>query len=283
MHKVERYILGGVAALHLEDQVQTKRCGHLMGKELVDEATFVARIRAADAARKRLDDDIVIIARTDSLASLGFDEAVHRLKAAVAAGADVAFLEGMKTKDEMKKIVEVMVCVHLPWYRCRCRCGYWSWLRSWGSRVTKPLNWRFVGYTASQPTQLSLPPTHPPSLIPHPPSSILPKNLHSPPSQAPTPCFLNMVNGGLTPLISSTEAQALGYRIVIWPCFTMTTAYLAYQEAAQELKKTGMFSNKLDADGKVRGGVREVFEVCGLSECAAFDSDMGGKSYATGV
>jgi 2-methylisocitrate lyase-like PEP mutase family enzyme len=106
---VERYILGGVAGLHIEDQVTTKRCGHLMGKELVDIPTYVARIRAADAARKRLEDDIVIIARTDSLQSLGFDEAVRRLKAAVAAGADVAFLEGMKTKEEMREIVKVMV------------------------------------------------------------------------------------------------------------------------------------------------------------------------------
>jgi 2-methylisocitrate lyase-like PEP mutase family enzyme len=95
--------------------VLSKRCGHLLGKELVDVETFTARIRAADAARKRLSSsvsgasDFVIIARTDALQSLGFDEAVARLKAAVAAGADVAFLEGMRTLDEMRRVVEVMV------------------------------------------------------------------------------------------------------------------------------------------------------------------------------
>ena len=108
---MEKYIFNGVAALHIEDQTTTKRCGHLLGKELVDAETFVARIRAAAAARKRLDDDIVIIARTDALQSLGFDEAVKRLKAAVAAGADVAFLEGMTSKDEMRWCVQAMVSV----------------------------------------------------------------------------------------------------------------------------------------------------------------------------
>ncbi len=87
----------------------TKRCGHLLGKELVDIDTFVARIRACDAARKRLDDDIVIIARTDSLQGHGFDEAIRRLKAAVAAGADVAFLEGIYTKEQQEEFPKVMV------------------------------------------------------------------------------------------------------------------------------------------------------------------------------
>ncbi|KAK0646662.1 Pyruvate/Phosphoenolpyruvate kinase-like domain-containing protein [Cercophora newfieldiana] len=84
----ERYILAGVAGLHIEDQVTTKRCGHLQGKELVDLPTFTARIRAAAAARARLGSSLVIIARTDALQSLGFDAAVQRLKAAVECGAD---------------------------------------------------------------------------------------------------------------------------------------------------------------------------------------------------
>lgn len=106
--QVERYILAGVAGLHLEDQVIAKRCGHLGNKQLVDEETYLARIRAADAARKRLG-DIVIIARTDALQSLGFDAAIARLKKAVANGADVAFLEGMTTKEEMERAVKELV------------------------------------------------------------------------------------------------------------------------------------------------------------------------------
>lgn len=88
-----------------------KRCGHLGGKELVDEATFLARIRAAAAARKRVGGDIVIIARTDALQSLGFDAAIDRLKKAVSAGADMCFLEGMNTKEEMAESVRQLVSV----------------------------------------------------------------------------------------------------------------------------------------------------------------------------
>lgn len=102
---VEAYARGGVAGLHIEDQVQTKRCGHLGGKELVDRETFVSRIRAAVQARRRVGSDIVIIARTDALQGMGYDEAISRLKAAREAGADVGFLEGMTSVDMMRKAI----------------------------------------------------------------------------------------------------------------------------------------------------------------------------------
>lgn len=103
---VESYVAGGVAALHIEDQVLNKRCGHLTNKELVDEETFLSRIRAAAMAREELQRDIVIIARTDALAGLGYDVAVQRLRNALKAGADVAFLEGVQTKDQMRQVCQ---------------------------------------------------------------------------------------------------------------------------------------------------------------------------------
>lgn len=102
----DQYIQSGVAALHLEDQVVTKRCGHLANKELVEEEVFLSRIRAAVNARTLAGRDIVIIARTDSLQSLGYDVAVSRLKAAIAVGADVAFLEGISSKEEATRICQ---------------------------------------------------------------------------------------------------------------------------------------------------------------------------------
>ncbi|KAH7319358.1 isocitrate lyase family protein-like protein [Rhexocercosporidium sp. MPI-PUGE-AT-0058] len=102
------YISAGVAALHLEDQVANKRCGHLKNKELVDESTFISRITAAANMRAQLGRDIVIIARTDALASLGYDTALSRLKAAVEAGAEVAFLEGVTSMEEAKKFCSDM-------------------------------------------------------------------------------------------------------------------------------------------------------------------------------
>jgi 2-methylisocitrate lyase-like PEP mutase family enzyme len=105
------YISAGVAAFHIEDQVVNKRCGHLKNKELVSPETYISRIRAASSMRSQLGRDIVIIARTDALASLGYEEALSRLKAAVEAGADVAFLEGVRNKDEAVKFCKDMAGV----------------------------------------------------------------------------------------------------------------------------------------------------------------------------
>lgn len=101
---VTQYIQAGIAALHLEDQVVNKRCGHLANKEIVDAEEFYSRIRAAVNARTQSEGDIVIIARSDSIQSFGYDEAVKRLKRAVELGADAVFPEGLRTKEEAKKI-----------------------------------------------------------------------------------------------------------------------------------------------------------------------------------
>ncbi|KAL2011397.1 hypothetical protein VTN00DRAFT_4115 [Thermoascus crustaceus] len=103
---VSQYMRAGVAALHLEDQVVNKRCGHLRNKELVPEEEYLSRIRAAVNARAETPGDIVIIARTDALESLGYDVAISRLKRAIELGADVAFLEGITSREEAKKICE---------------------------------------------------------------------------------------------------------------------------------------------------------------------------------
>ncbi|KUJ17695.1 Phosphoenolpyruvate/pyruvate domain-containing protein [Mollisia scopiformis] len=108
---VQQYARSGVAALHIEDQVQTKRCGHLQGKQLVPAPDFLIRIRAAVAARHAVSSGIVIIARTDALQSFGYDEAISRLRMALEAGADVAFLEGITSKEEARRAVKDLA----PW------------------------------------------------------------------------------------------------------------------------------------------------------------------------
>lgn len=107
----EAYSRSGVAGFHIEDQVQTKRCGHLGGKILVDRDTFVTRIRAAVQARKRMGSEIVVIARTDALQKLGYEESLARLRAARDAGADVGFLEGMSSREMMRDAVRDLA----PW------------------------------------------------------------------------------------------------------------------------------------------------------------------------
>jgi 2-methylisocitrate lyase-like PEP mutase family enzyme len=105
---ISRYARAGVAALHIEDQVQEKRCGHLLGKEIVSREIFYSRIQAAVNARQDLGLDILIIARTDSRQSLGFDEAVERLRHAAEIGADVVFPEALMSKSESAQMVRLM-------------------------------------------------------------------------------------------------------------------------------------------------------------------------------
>ena len=90
---VKSLIKFGAGAMHIEDQVQAKRCGHRPGKEIVSKEEMVDRIKAAVDART--DPDFVIMARTDALAVEGLEAAVDRAAACVEAGADMIFPEAM--------------------------------------------------------------------------------------------------------------------------------------------------------------------------------------------
>ena len=98
---VRSFIKAGVAAVHLEDQVGQKRCGHRPGKEVVPADEMVDRVKAAVDART--DDDFVIMARTDAAAVEGIDAAIERAVAYVEAGADMIFPEAMKTRDDYRR------------------------------------------------------------------------------------------------------------------------------------------------------------------------------------
>ena len=98
---VRSFIKAGVAAVHLEDQVGQKRCGHRPGKEVVPTDEMVDRVKAAVDART--DDQFVIMARTDAAAAEGIDSAIERAVAYVEAGADMIFPEAMKTLDDYRR------------------------------------------------------------------------------------------------------------------------------------------------------------------------------------
>jgi methylisocitrate lyase len=91
----------GVAAVHMEDQVGQKRCGHRPGKDVVSIGEMVDRVKAAVDART--DDSLVIMARTDAAAVEGIDSAIERACAYVAAGADMIFPEAMTTLDDYRR------------------------------------------------------------------------------------------------------------------------------------------------------------------------------------
>ncbi|MGU7855301.1 methylisocitrate lyase [Burkholderia orbicola] len=111
---VRSFINAGVAAVHLEDQVGQKRCGHRPGKEVVPIDEMVDRVKAAVDART--DDQFVIMARTDAAAAEGIDSAIERAVAYVEAGADMIFPEAMKTLDDysrFKAAVKVPILANL--------------------------------------------------------------------------------------------------------------------------------------------------------------------------
>jgi methylisocitrate lyase len=92
----------GVAGLHIEDQVNPKRCGHLDGKDVVDRDTAVKRIKAAVSARR--DPGFVIAARTDAAAVNGLDDAIDRARAYADAGADLIFPEAMTGEADFERL-----------------------------------------------------------------------------------------------------------------------------------------------------------------------------------
>ena len=98
---IRSFIKAGVGAVHMEDQVGTKRCGHRPGKEVVSKEEMVDRVKAAVDART--DRDFVIMARTDALAVEGIDAAIERAVAYVEAGADMIFPEAMTELSMNKK------------------------------------------------------------------------------------------------------------------------------------------------------------------------------------
>src|SRR6266550_6492624 len=99
---VREYETAGVAGIHIEDQGFPKKCGHLDDKEIVPREDWLAKIRAA--AQSRRSPDFLVIARTDSRAVAGFDEAIARANAAIAAGADMAFVEAPQTVEEVAAV-----------------------------------------------------------------------------------------------------------------------------------------------------------------------------------
>ena len=100
VYEMER---AGVAAIHMEDQVQAKRCGHRPNKALVSSAEMVDRVKAAVDARRN--DEFVLMARTDALASEGMAAAIDRANAYIEAGADMIFAEAMRSLDDYQTFV----------------------------------------------------------------------------------------------------------------------------------------------------------------------------------
>ncbi|MGA2489649.1 MAG: isocitrate lyase/PEP mutase family protein [Anaerolineales bacterium] len=105
---VDRLILMGLAGMNIEDQVFPKRCGHMAGKEVISAEEMAGKVRACAESRDRLDKDFIINARTDAFAVAGLDEAIHRCNLYLQAGADLAFIDGIRTRADIQKAVNAV-------------------------------------------------------------------------------------------------------------------------------------------------------------------------------
>lgn len=102
LRTVQAYEQAGVAGLHIEDQVDPKKCGHMSGKAVIPASEMAGKIRAAVAARR--DPDLVLIARTDAAAVEGLDAAIDRARGYAEAGADVLFVEAPSSEDGIARV-----------------------------------------------------------------------------------------------------------------------------------------------------------------------------------
>ncbi len=102
MRTVREYEKAGVAVIQLEDQVMPKKCGHMIGREIIPMDEMVGKIKAA--VDTRINPDFMIMARTDARTIMGIEEAIKRGQAYKAAGADIVFIESPESVEEMKMI-----------------------------------------------------------------------------------------------------------------------------------------------------------------------------------
>jgi len=108
---VQEYELAGVSAIHMEDQVTPKKCGHMENKQVIAATEMTEKIQAAVEARRS--DDFLIIARTDARAVEGLDSAVRRARAYREAGADILFIEAPQNEEEVAQVARAFPGVPL--------------------------------------------------------------------------------------------------------------------------------------------------------------------------
>ena len=108
MRTVREFESAGVAAIHIEDQINPKRCGHIVGKELISAEEMIGKLKAAVDARR--DPDFVIISRTDARGPAGLDEAIARANRYHEAGADVVFPDALLSEEELRRFAAEVPC-----------------------------------------------------------------------------------------------------------------------------------------------------------------------------
>tara|TARA_B100001250_G_scaffold362191_1_gene340723 strand:+ start:891 stop:1766 length:876 start_codon:yes stop_codon:yes gene_type:complete len=110
---VRAYADAGAAGVMIEDQKWPKKCGHTKGKDVVEIDEAKSRIKAAVDASNQNNKDILVMARTDAIATRGLDDAIKRMQIFSELGADILFIEAIKSKEDMKKVIKEVPGYHM--------------------------------------------------------------------------------------------------------------------------------------------------------------------------
>ena len=187
---VRKYEQSGVAAIHIEDQEFPKRCGHLDDKRVISTEDMIPKIK--EAVESRTDQDFLIIVRTDALAVTGWEDTMDRCHRYVDAGADVLFVEALRSAEDAQRAVDSL----------------------------------------------------------------------------PVPLLYNFVETGKSPLLSASDLESIGFKIVIFPASNLLLVTATIQKLMAELKEKGTTIGMMEQ----MVSLQECFELMGLSEMLAVDA-----------
>ena len=187
---VRKYEQSGVAAIHIEDQEFPKRCGHLDDKRVIPTEDMIPKIM--EAVESRTDKDFLIIVRTDALAVTGWEDTMDRCHRYIDAGADVLFVEALRSAEDAQRAVESL----------------------------------------------------------------------------PVPLLYNFVETGKSPLLSASDLESIGFKIVIFPASNLLLVTATIQKLMAELKEKGTTIGMMEQ----MVSLQECFELMGLSEMLAVDA-----------
>ena len=187
---VRKYEQSGVAAIHIEDQEFPKRCGHLDDKRVIPTEDMIPKIK--EAVEARTDKDFLIIVRTDALAVTGWADTMDRCHRYIDAGADVLFVEALRSAEDAQRAVESL----------------------------------------------------------------------------PVPLLYNFVETGKSPLLSASDLESIGFKIVIFPASNLLLVTATIKKLMAELKEKGTTVGMMEQ----MVSLQECFELMGLSEMLAVDS-----------
>lgn len=187
---VRKYEQSGVAAIHIEDQEFPKRCGHLDDKRVIPTEDMIPKIM--EAVESRTDKDFLIIVRTDALAVTGWEDTMDRCHRYIDAGADVLFVEALRSREDAQRAVELL----------------------------------------------------------------------------PVPLLYNFVETGKSPLLSASDLESIGFKIVIFPASNLLLVTATIQKLMAELKEKGTTIGMMEQ----MVSLQECFELMGLSEMLTVDA-----------